>query len=362
MYASEMQGTPHIAVLGAGPGGLAATAALSQQGHEVTLFNRTKARLEPVRDRGGIDVEGDDIEAFVPIPRTTTSIEEAMAETQFLFIAVPGYGQRFMLELMLPHLRPGHTLVILSGSGGSLEAAALMRKMGLDGNMGLLGETVTLPLAARMLGPTKIRVKAPYKPRVAAFPGRDTDKLTRALKPMFDLTPKSNVLETGLNNPNFLIHPGPMLVNYAAIERADGWLSLMNEGMTPGALRLLDAIDEEKMALQTSLDLEVVPIDDLYRELGSGPEAYRSPGEPYRVKDRIWERYITEDVPYGTVMYSSLGRLLNVATPVSDSMNTAFSALEGRDFWAEGRTVERLGIEGMSRETLLHYLETGERS
>jgi opine dehydrogenase len=361
VYAIPIVGFPRIAVLGAGPGGLAAAAGLASRDHDVALFNRTRPRLEPILDRGGVAMEGDDVNVFVPLPFVTTDIKEAMANAEVVLMAVPAFAQRPLLELCLPHLRPGSTLVLLSGSAGSLEAADLIRKTKLDWDDVLIGETVTLPLAARMLGPDKIRVKSPYSPRVAAFPGRNIDRLAPALEPLFKLTPRPNVLDPGLNNPNFLIHPGPMLVNYAAVERAEGQLSLMNEGMTPGALRLLDAVDEEKMALQKSLDLEVVPIDDLYRELGSGPEAYRHEGEPYRIVDRIWDRYVTEDVPYGTVLYSSLGRLLDVPTPVSDSLNSVFCVLEETNFWSEGRTLERLGIEGMNREALLHYVETGER-
>jgi opine dehydrogenase len=135
----------------------------------------------------------------------------------------------------------------------------------------------------------------------------------------------------------------------------------MNEGMTPGTLRLLDAIDAEKMALQRVLGLDVVPIDDLYRETGSGPHVYRSPGEPFGLRDRIWDRYVTEDVPYGTVMYSSLGDLLGVPTPASDSTNTILSVVDQTDYWAQGRTAEKLGLAGLTREQVLEYLQTGER-
>ena len=171
------------------------------------------------------------------------------------------------------------------------------------------------------------------------------------------LIPKPNVLDPGLNNPNFMIHPAPMLLNYAAVERQDGYLSIMNEGMTPGVLRLLDAVDEEKMALQRALGLDVVFIDDLYRQTGSGPHVYRVQGEPFNLRDRIWDRYITEDVPYGSVLYSSLGRLLEVPTPINDSINTLFCVTEEEDYWATGRNAEAMDIAGMNREQLLHYLK-----
>jgi opine dehydrogenase len=167
-------------------------------------------------------------------------------------------------------------------------------------------------------------------------------------------------MDPGLNNPNFLIHPAPMLLNYAAVERADGYLSIMNEGMTPGVLRCLDAVDAEKMALCRALGLESIDIDSLYRETGSGPQVYRVKGEPFGLRDRIWPRYIDEDVPYGTVLMSSLGQQIGVPTPICDGINHVLSVVEEVDFWATGRTVEKMGLAGLSLDQILRYLETGE--
>jgi opine dehydrogenase len=356
-----MEQISRIAALGAGPGGLAVAAALSRRGYDVALFNKSPGRLEPVVKRGGIEIEGDLGEAFIPVKRVTTDIAEALKDAQLILIAVPAYGQQAMIEACLPHLCPGQIILLLTGSAGTLEVAPLLRKAGhsLDGV--LLGETVTLPQSARSVGEAKLRIRLPSTIRTAAFPGRNTARLVETIGDTLKLLPKPNVLDPGLNNPNFLIHPGPMLTNYAAIERAEGKFSIMNEGMTPGTLRLLDAIDAEKMALQRELGLDVLPVDDLYRETGSGPHVYRSPGEPFGLRDRIWDRYITEDVPYGTVMYSSLGKLLGVPTPASDSTNTILSVVDQTDYWAQGRTVEKLGLAGLSRDQVLQYLETGER-
>jgi opine dehydrogenase len=266
-----------------------------------------------------------------------------------------------MIEAALPHMRPGQVVLLLTGSAGSLEVAPLIQAAGHRLDDVLLGETVTLPQSARMVGDARLRIRLPSNLRTAAFPGRNTERLLEVIGDTLKLHPKPNVLDPGLNNPNFMIHPAPMLLNYAAVERADGYLSIMNEGMTDGVLRCLDAVDAEKMALQRALGLDVLPIDDLYRETGSGPHVYRTKGEPFGLRDRIWDRYIHEDVPYGTVLYSSLGRLLGVPTPVSDGINTILSVVEQVDFWKTGRTVEALHIDGLNRDQLLHYLETGER-
>lgn len=351
-----------IVVMGAGPGGLATAAVLASRGYHVALYNRTPERLQDVWKRGGVETEGDFGEKFVNIPVVTTDVAEAMVGAQLILISVPAYGQLPMLEACIPYLKSGQIVLFLTGSAASLEAGLRIQAAGHSLDDILLGETVTLPQSARMVGEAKIRIRLPSRIRTSAFPGRNTERLIEAIGDTLKLIPKPNIFDPGLNNPNFLIHPAPMLLNYAAVERADGMLSIMNEGMTEGVLRCLDAVDEEKMLLQRTLELDVVPIDDLYRETGSGPHVYRSKGEPFGLRDRIWSRYIYEDVPYGTVLYSSLGKMLGVPTPVSDGINTILSVVEQTDFWATGRTVEKMGIAGLNRDQLLHYLQTGERS
>jgi opine dehydrogenase len=62
----------------------------------------------------------------------------------------------------------------------------------------------------------------------------------------------------------------------------------------------------------------------------------------------IQHRYITEDVPASLVPLASIGEMLGVPMPTIRSMIHLASAMHGVDYWAEGRTVERLGIKGMS--------------
>jgi opine dehydrogenase len=225
----------------------------------------------------------------------------------------------------------------------------------------LLGETLTLPQSARIIAPATVKIRLPTSPRTAAFPAVRTDELLSRLEGVFGARRGANVLDTGLNNPNFIIHPAPMVLNYAAIERADGRLSLMNEGMTAGVLRAMDAHDAERMVLAKAAGLQPMTLDDIYYENGSSPAVYRSPGEPMGLRDRIHFRYIDEDVPCGSVFMSSLGRLLGVPTPINDACNTLASIARGVDYWATGRTVERMGLAGLTRASLPRYLETGRR-
>jgi len=352
-----------VAILGAGPGGIAAAAVLARDGYDVSLFNRSPARIKPLVEAGGVGIEGDLGEEFVRIPTITTDIADAVAGRDVVFCFTPAYGQRPLAERAAPYLEPETTFVLASGSAGSLEVAQVFTEHGLDvADDLLLGETLTLPQSARMVAPDKIRIRLPSTVRLAAFPARNNDRLYERLEGVIRFRPSPNVLDTGINNVNFLIHPAPMLLNYAAVERADGFLSIMNEGMTDGVLRCMDALDSEKMALAAALGLEPISIDDLYRETGSGPEVYRRHGEPFGLRDRIWPRYIDEDTPYGTVMLSSLGRQLGIPMPVCDAINTLLSVLEGTDFAAAGRTAEVLGLDGKSAHEITRFLAEGRPS
>lgn len=323
----------------------------------MTLFSRSPERLQAIKERGGIEITGDRGEGFVPIWRVTSEIAEA-ADSDGLFVFTVANAHAEIARLLAPHVRSDHIVLLASGSCGSLEVARIWREGGVT-QTPLLGETVTLPQSARIIGPAQVKIRLPSTVRTAAFPGANTDRLLKRLDGLITTRRAKNVLDTGLNNPNYIIHPAPMVLNYAAIERADGRLSLMNEGMTEAVLRAMDAHDRERMAIAAAVGLEPTCLNDLYYEFGSSPAVYRSPGEPMGLRDRIHFRYIDEDIPYGTVTMSSLGRLLGVPTPINDGLTWVASIARGVDYWALGRTVDRLGLAGMSAASLARYLETG---
>jgi opine dehydrogenase len=242
------------------------------------------------------------------------------------------------------------------GTGGSLIADGIAREVGAADL--LLIETLTLPYAARMEGPAQVGVSARIKPRCAAFPARRNEEARALVRELYDVPEAENVLDTALNNVNGLIHPLPCLMNMGPIDASGGDYSIYAEGMTPSVLKGIYALDRERLAVDAAAGLGQTPIDDLYDEIGTGP-IYRQSMGLKRGAERFFDRFFTEDVPVGLVTIASVGRQLGVETPLIDATIALSNMLYDADYWATGRTAERLGLGGMDAEGMREYLHEG---
>ena len=68
-------------------------------------------------------------------------------------------------------------------------------------------------------------------------------------------------------------------------------------------------------------------------------------------------RQLLEDIPTGFVPMLELGRLAGVETPLMESLLPICSTLLDEDFRTTGRTLEKMGLGGMSFETLLNKVK-----
>jgi opine dehydrogenase len=70
-------------------------------------------------------------------------------------------------------------------------------------------------------------------------------------------------------------------------------------------------------------------------------------------------RYLHEDVGWGLVPWTELGRMREVPTPLMEALITVGGALSGRDYRAEGLTLQRLGLANLGFDQLEAYLRDG---
>jgi opine dehydrogenase len=174
--------------------------------------------------------------------------------------------------------------------------------------------------------------------------------------------PAEHVLETGINNPNPIIHVPVYLMNFARIEQGEAPVAFdFHAWMTPAVERLHLALDAERLALARALRLAPLSYAEINRRSYRGGGRKIVPAEPGVPKsaESLPPRFIAEDVPMGLVPLASLGRALGVPTPAIEGVIHVAQAATGQDFWRQGRTLAALGLEGYDLDQLLTFVRTG---
>lgn len=351
-----------IAVIGAGNGGHAMAAHMTLKGFPVRFYEmpRFADNIRPAQERGGIEITGVVGEGFARPELITTNIAEAVQGVSHIFVVTQALGHEEVAKLCAPHLEENQTIVLFPGSGGTLQFAKTLRDVRVT-NKVYLAETVTLPYACRLRGPAYVNVHSGSAVRevIAALPARDTEAVIEASRPAYpNLTPTTHVLETALYNPNILLHPIGVIFNLGRIEYSKGEFWMYKEGFTPSVRRILRALEVDRMALLRALDIKPVPFEEYYEWRYQKPwsdfAAVSSKG-PFSAKTR----YITEDIPIGMVLWASLGEMLGVPTPTARALIHISSVIHDTDYWSGGRTIEKLGLAGMTVKELKRYLLEG---
>lgn len=348
--------TPVFCVLGAGHGGMAMAAHLAITGFKVNLFNRNLERLLPVLGRGGIDVTGE-IEGFASLNTITSDPGEAITGVDILMVVVPATGHREVAELVAPHLKDGQIIVLNPGrTGGTLEVAKVIRSVNPSVRP-YLAETQTLLYACRVTNPGQVRIfSMKNSVPLATLPAYQvTDILPVIRKALPQLVPGDNVLKTGLDNIGAVFHPAITVLNAGRIEDTHGDFEYYVEGVTTSVARVLEAVDRERVQVAGALGIRVNTAREwLYLAYNAAGrtllDAMRA-NRGYRgimAPGTLQHRYITEDVPASLVPIASIGEMLKVPTPAIRAIIHLASLMHGVDYWAAGRTVDRLGIQGMS--------------
>lgn len=351
-----------IAVIGAGHGGHAMAAHLSLGGFSVRFAEMPEFadNLRPAQERGGIELTGALGEGFARPALFTTDLAAAIRGASHVFVVTQAMGHERVAELCALHLEAGQSIILFPGSGGTLQFARSLRSRGVAHKV-YLAETVTLPYTCRLRGPAQVTINngpAVHEP-IAAFPAWDNQAVIETVRAAYPtLTAATHVLEVALYNPNILLHPIGVIFNLGRIEYARGEFWMYKEGFTPSVLQIMHALDAEKMALLRALGMDPLSYEASYEyryqskwadfaaSSSKGPSSART-------------RYITEDIPIGMVLWASLGRLLGIPTPTAQSLIHLSSVIHGTDYWQGGRTVEKLGLAGMTAEDLVHFLVQG---
>jgi len=208
--------------------------------------------------------------------------------------------------------------------------------------------------------------------QIAAVPAARAGAVRDALRPVFpQAVAAPSILATGLTNMNAVLHVVNMVGNIGRLEASGNGYRFYAEGYTPSLVALLEALDAERLGIARAFGVAVPGVHEwLLRayDLGGASlsETFRrlthQPTGPYQwtpTPRSLEHKYVTEDVPCGLVAMSALGGAAGVPTPVIDGLVALTSAMLHRDFRAEGRNLDRLGLAGKTPAEIRAIAEAG---
>lgn len=362
---SETVDSPLVwAVVGAGHGGLAMAGHLSLMGQEVRLFNRTDSKLEGVRWHGGLKVRGE-VNGFAPIGIATSDLGEAIRGVQIIMIVTPATAHRDLARKLAPIVEPGQLIVLNPGrTGGALEFRRVLDTAGCRVPI-LLAETQTFLYAARAKSRFEVSIlRIKDQVPLATLPAHHIPRVLNLFRPIFpQFVAGTNVLSTSLENIGAIFHPALTIMNAGWIEATSGRFEYYLDGITPSVARVLETIDHERLEVARALGVRSHSARDwLYLSYGSrgtnlrqavlDTGAYRGIQAP----SDIQHRYIFEDVPMSLVPLASLGKALGIPTPGINLIIDLANLMHQKDYRAEGRTVESLGLAGLSVKQIVQLV------
>ena len=358
-----------IAVLGGGNGSTAAAVDLTEQGHEVSLWRRDRTAQQALRARGGsITLKDHKGTRPVTLAQVCDDIGDAIRGAELIVCPTPATAQADIARALAPHLVDGQVVFLPPGSFGTWMMSDIVRRAGNTANVAW-AEAGTLPYLTRMHGPDTVAIttRATRLP-TGVHPLRLADHAHAVLARAYpSVEPAGDGLSGALMNAGPIIHPPLILMNAGPIEHFDHW-DIHNEGTQPAIRRVTTRLDAERMALREALGYGAphFPLADHYDK--DGPEwMYGNAAHEKLTDSGDWRehlvltehRYMREDVATGLAFLVSVADWAGVPAPTATGLLAIGSAVCGDDFRRTGRTMENLGLAGLSVAHLQAQLRDG---
>ncbi|HEX6510713.1 MAG TPA: NAD/NADP octopine/nopaline dehydrogenase family protein [Chloroflexota bacterium] len=353
-----------LAVLGGGHGALCMAADLSLAGHEVGLYLRNRQRFAETFASRRIGVSGAGRTGQASVSMVTDDIRQALEAAELVLVPLPAYAHEEIAQLAAPHLQPHQIIYLTPGTFGAYVFARTVFQ--LTGKRIVAAEAATLPYGTRISGPSQVRVTmvAAHLP-TGVFPASHTDEALQRVGAIYPAAePVTDALDAALLNVNGALHASLTIMNAGPIEALEAW-DIHREGSTPGVLRVMAALDGERIALREALGYPP-PYWSIMDYYAHRDWLYGLRGRQLVEQQSVWHekidlrgRYIEEDVRFGLALWRSLGRKLGVPTPLTDAFLHIAGAMNGVDYVESGQSLEKLGLAQMSAGEIQELLLNG---
>ena len=355
-----------IAILGGGHGCYAAAADLSEQGHEVRLWRRDAAALQPVIEHGGITLKDAQGQREVPLALATADIAAALRGADLVLIPSPAIAQDDIARAMAPHLVDGQVVFLPPGSFGSFTMSRTVRAAGNTADLAW-AETGTLPYLARKHGPREVNVtiRAIHLP-TGVYPARHADRALAVIRRAYPAVHGcGDALSGALMNAGPIIHPPLMVMNAAPLQHFPAW-DIHTEGTQPAVRAVTDRLDQERVAVREALGYGAphYPLADHYDNdrwmYGDAHKKLQKSGDWREHIELHTHRYVTEDTELGLAFLASVARWAGTDAPIAQGLLAITGGFLGRDLRRGPRTLQALGLASLTKGQLQTLLHDGE--
>jgi opine dehydrogenase len=355
-----------IAILGGGHGCYAAAADLSEAGHEVRLWRRDAASLQPVVDHGSITLKDARGARDVPVALATGDIGAALRGAELVLIPSPAIAQDDIARAMAPHLVDGQVVFLPPGTFGSFTMSRLVKAAGNRADLAW-AETGTLPYLARKHGPREVNVtiRAIHLP-TGVYPARHAERALAVIARAYPAVHGcGDALSGALMNAGPIIHPPLMVMNAAPLQHFPAW-DIHTEGTQPAVRAVTDRLDQERIAVREALGYGAphYPLADHYDNdrwmYGDAHKQLQKSGDWREHIDLHSHRYITEDTELGLAFLASVARWAGADAPIAQGLLAIVGGFLGRDLRQGPRTLESLGLARLTKGQLQTLLHDGE--
>lgn len=357
-----------IAVIGAGNGGCTIAADLTLNGFKVNLYEipELTESFEPIQQKGEITISGKSNNGVAKLNMATTNIKKAIDGVETIFVVVPGFGHKRIAELLTPVLTDGQLVALFPGGFSTITFLEEMNRQKIDVDVTFV-EAATIPYGTRLKSRTEVVVHILTLILPAGvFPAKRTEAVINGLKKYYpEITACRDILDAALNNLNPVTHPPPAILSTSLIEKKPDEFYLYRDGITDSVKKVMIAMDRERIEVRKACGIETPHygyhslepfevFEDYFGKGGMVEAGYKMKG-PSSIKNR----YITEDVPYGLVFYSTVGGKVGVKTPVCDAITNLACVMNEKNYWETGANIQKTSVGSWSINKLNKFLYEG---
>lgn len=351
-----------ISILGAGNAGCAVAADLTLKGHEVTLIKTSHSmhddNFEYLQNNDGkmvLNEFGEIKTAYISkVTRDLTELKNS--EVVIIYIQTNYHEQ--LIEKISDIIEDNQILLI---NPGYLSTAYVLKHC--NDKKVIVAEAESSFIDGRIMEPGYFRVGfRNVRNPIGIYPRERKEEAIIKLDKLDErFVYLDSVVEAAIHNPNLIVHTVGSVMSIPRIEKSKGEFCMYHEAYTrdnPSTWNILEALDKEKMTVLKKMgfkELSYVEACKYRNSLNESEDAkevflnYAEMDTRAKGPTKVDSRYISEDVPQGLVMLESLGKTLNVETPIASSLINIASAALDRNLRNEGRTLEGLGRDNLKK-------------